>query len=135
MLHLIFLTVFASLLWAISGDQGLAQDVPVSTAVVQADRIQPWSKNPRYWQYKGQPVMLLGGSQDDNLFQIPNLKEHLDEIRAAGGNYIRNTMSARLDFGFEVAEFKQLPNGKYGLDQCFVGPSCREFAEQRVQAA
>jgi len=117
MLHLICLSVFVSLLWTISGEHSLAQDDPVSRAVVQADRIQPWSKNPRYWQYKGQPVMLLGGSQDDNLFQIPNLKEHLDEIHAVGGNYIRNTMSARLDFGFEVAEFKQLPNGKYDLDQ------------------
>lgn len=26
-----------------------------------ANRIQPWSKNPRYWQYKGRPVLLLGG--------------------------------------------------------------------------
>lgn len=84
---------------------------------MQADHIQPWPKNPRYWQYKGQPVMLLGGSQDDSLFQIPNLKEHLDEIRAAGGNYIRNTMSARPDFGFEVQEFKKLPSGKYDLEQ------------------
>ena len=27
-----------------------------------ADRIQPYSKNPTYWQYQGQPVLLLGGS-------------------------------------------------------------------------
>jgi len=32
----------------------------------------------------GQPVLLLGGSKDDNLFQVPDLKEHLDEIRTAG---------------------------------------------------
>lgn len=82
-----------------------------------ADRIQPYKRNAFYWQYKGRPVMLLGGSKDDNLFQIPDLKEHLDEIHAVGGNYIRNTMSARPDFGFEVQEFKKLRDGKYDLDQ------------------
>lgn len=82
-----------------------------------ANRIQPWSKNPRYWQYKGQPLLLLGGSKDDNLFQIPDLEQHLDEIKVAGGNYIRNTMSDRKDKGFEVYPFKQQPDGKYDLQQ------------------
>ena len=54
----------------------------------ETNRIQPWIKNPRYWQYQGRPTLLLGGSKDDNLFQIPDLKAHLDAIRAAGGNYI-----------------------------------------------
>jgi hypothetical protein len=83
----------------------------------ELNRIQPWSKNPRYWQYRGRPVLLLGGSKDDNLFQIPDLREHLDALRAAGGNYIRNTMSDRKDKGFEVYPFKQLSGGKYDLEQ------------------
>jgi len=33
-------------------------------------RIKPWGANPRYWQYKGRPVLLLGGSREDNLFQM-----------------------------------------------------------------
>lgn len=82
-----------------------------------ADRIQPWPANPRYWQFKGRPVLLLGGSKDDNLFQIPDLAAHLDDIRAAGGNYIRNTMSDRPDQGFEVYPFKQMPDGKFDLSQ------------------
>jgi hypothetical protein len=43
----------------------------VSTAAHadNADRIQPYAKNPFYWQHKGQPVLLLGGTDDDNLFQ------------------------------------------------------------------
>ena len=86
-------------------------------AAEDADRIQPWSKNPRYWQYKGQPVLLLGGSKDDSLFQIPDLKEHLDAMVRAGANYIRNTMSDRHDKGFERYPFRQLPGGKYDLDQ------------------
>lgn len=80
-----------------------------------AGRIRPWDKNPRYWQYKGRPVLLLGGSVDDNLFQIPDLREHLDAIRAAGGNYVRNTMSDRKDLGHEVYPFKALPDGRYDL--------------------
>ncbi len=81
------------------------------------NRIQPWTENPGYWQFKGQPILLLGGSKDDNLFQVPELEEHLDRIRAAGGNYIRNTMSDRKDQGFEVYPFKQLAGGKYDLEQ------------------
>ena len=86
-------------------------------AADNSGRIQPWSKNPRYWQYKGQSVLLLGGSKDDNLFQIPDLKDHLDEMKAVGANYIRNTMSDRHDKGFEVYPFKQLADGKYDLEQ------------------
>lgn len=89
----------------------LAPEVP------DAERIRPYAANPWYWQYKGQPVLLLGGSKDDNLFQIPDLREHLDEMAAAGANYIRNTMSDRPDKGFEIYPFKRLPDGRYDLDQ------------------
>ncbi|NQT89488.1 hypothetical protein HQ560_22150 [bacterium] len=80
-------------------------------------RIRPWTKNPRYWQYKGEPVLLLGGSKDDSLFQIPDLEEHLDLLAKVGGNVIRNTMSDRRDHDFEVYPFKELPSGKYDLEQ------------------
>lgn len=80
-------------------------------------RIRPYEADPRYWQYQGKPVLLLGGSEDDNLFQLPHLREHLDAIRAAGGNYIRNTMSDRKDRGFEVYPFRQLDDGRYDLDE------------------
>lgn len=83
----------------------------------KADRIQPYQENSYYWQYKGEPVILLGGTKDDNIFQIPNLKEHLEELTEAGGNYIRNTMSDRRDKGFEAYPFKKLDNGIFDLDQ------------------
>ncbi len=81
------------------------------------DNLRPWSKDARYWQYKGQPVLLLGGSKDDSLFQIPNLKNHLDEMARVGANYIRNTMSDRPDHDFEVYPFKRLSDGMYNLNQ------------------
>ncbi len=81
--------------------------------------IEPWSENGWYWSYQGKPVLLIGGSDDDNLFQWPEaeLKAHLDKLAEAGGNVIRNTMSDRKDKGFEVYPFLQLQNGKYDLDQ------------------
>lgn len=88
-----------------------------SAADAEDSRIRPYEKNPFYWQYKGRPVLLLGGSDDDNLFQWPQLEKHLDAMREAGANYIRNTMSDRRDKGFEVYPFKQLPDGKYDLRQ------------------
>ncbi|MEZ4636876.1 MAG: hypothetical protein R2856_18295 [Caldilineaceae bacterium] len=59
------------------------------------DAIRPYAENPFYWQYKGKPVLLLGGSVEDNLFQIPNLADHLDLLKSVGGNYVRCTMSSR----------------------------------------
>jgi hypothetical protein len=72
-------------------------------------RIQPYSENPRYWQYRGKPVLLLGGTKDDNLFQVSDLKEHLDLLAACRGNYIRSTMSARDDGN--VQPFQRLDSG------------------------
>ncbi|MEN8115985.1 MAG: putative collagen-binding domain-containing protein [Bacteroidota bacterium] len=83
------------------------------------NRIQPWDENPWYWQYKGKPVMLLGASGDDNLFQWPAeiLIPHLDSMKSVGANYVRCTMSDRQDKGFELYPFVKLENGKYNLEQ------------------
>lgn len=76
--------------------------------------IKPWKENPQYWQYKGKPVLLLGATDNDNLFQNENIESHLDSLKAFGGNYIRNTMSDR-DQGDEKA-FLRTPDGKYDLN-------------------
>ncbi len=81
-----------------------------------AARIQPYAENPRFWQVRGQPVLLLGGTDDDNLFQWTGrrLTDQLDLLVASGGNYIRNTMSAR-DSG-NVQPFRRREGGGYDLD-------------------
>ena len=86
-------------------------------AVDQA--IQPWTENHWYWQYKGEPVMLLGASSDDNLFQWPAemLVPHLDSMKSVGANYVRNTMSDRVDRGIELYPHRLLENGMYDLNQ------------------
>ena len=81
----------------------------------EAARIQPHSGNPRYWQYRAEPLVLLGGSVKDNLFQIPDLEAHLDLLVSVGGNYIRNTMSDRSDQGFEIVAFGQGADRRYDL--------------------
>lgn len=81
-----------------------------------ADRIRPYAENPYYWQYGGKPLLLLGGSDDDNLFQWTGsrLTEHLDLLKSVGGNYVRCTMSSR-DEG-NVWPFARV-DGEYNLDQ------------------
>jgi hypothetical protein len=59
-----------------------------------AQEIQVSEQYPTYLAYKGKPVLLLGGTVDDNLFQIEGLEQHLDLLVASGGNYVRNTMSS-----------------------------------------
>lgn len=75
--------------------------------------IRPSAEYPRYWEYKGKPILLLGGSKEDNLFQIPDLEQHLDLLVASGGNYVRNTLSSR-DPG-NVWPFAKTNDGLYDL--------------------
>lgn len=83
-------------------------------AAFAAEAIDIYPENPRYWAYKGDPVLLIGGSVEDNLFQIPDLAAHLDLLASVGGNYVRNTMSSR-DPG-NVWPFKKVGE-RYGLEQ------------------
>lgn len=60
------------------------------------ERIRPYKENPFYWEYDGKPVLLLGGSDEDNLFNNPDLMmRNLDALKKCGGNYIRGTLSCR----------------------------------------
>ncbi|MEA3462563.1 MAG: hypothetical protein U9R49_11830 [Bacteroidota bacterium] len=71
---------------------------------------------PQYWEYNGEPVLLLGGSDEDNLFQLPRLEEQLDLLASVGGNYVRNTMSSR-DSGNVWAFHIDLESGLYDLNK------------------
>lgn len=79
--------------------------------------IRPYTDNPWYWEYHGEPILLKGGSDDDNLFQWTGktLTDHLDLLASVGGNYVRNTMSNR--DRENVSAFKQIEDGVYNLDQ------------------
>jgi len=68
-----------------------------------------------YFTYDSTPTLLLGGSIEDNLFQIPDVKKELDKLAAAGGNYVRCTMSAR-DEG-NVQAFARTGDGEYDLTE------------------
>lgn len=87
--------------------------------VAQDSTLHPWPENAFYWSYHDKPMLLLGGSDDDNLFQWPEkiLIPHLNRLKKAGGNFIRNTMSDRKDKGFEVYPFQKQENGLYDLNK------------------
>ncbi len=110
MKHKFTLPLFGMILILILGQAATAQSPSERDAMM----IQMYQKNPMYWQYKGEPVLLLGGSVQDNLFQIENLKEHLDLLVSVGGNYVRSTMSAR-DPGNDKPFV--MSNGLYDLDE------------------
>jgi hypothetical protein len=105
---------------------GYRPNLPILTAMAlclcgscmagrNVDCIKPYQKNSRYWQYKGKPVLLLGGSKTDHIFLLDDLKPHLDEIAASGGNYVRNTMSQRE--GLDLKPHRRLSSGKFDLNQ------------------
>lgn len=75
--------------------------------------IQPYKGNPSYWQYEKRPVLLLGGTDDDNIFQMNHFHSHLDSLTMIHGNYIRCTMSDR-DTG-DLRAFHKQNDGTYNL--------------------
>lgn len=96
-----------------------------SVSLVRGAGIEIYPQNRAYWQYQGRPVMLLGGTDDDALFQWAGdmrlLRHQLDLLKASGGNYVRCTMSARkpdsLTCPPRVAPYTKLENGKFDLDR------------------
>ncbi len=92
-----------------------AQDKDAKRHKQNADCIKPYKDNSRYWQYKGEPVLLLGGSKTDHIFLLEDLEEHLDEMVSVGGNYVRNTISQREEL--DLKAHKRLANGKFDLRQ------------------
>lgn len=78
-------------------------------------QLEPWSENPRYWQHKGEPLLLLGGSKTDHIFLADSLERHLDEIKGTGGNYVRNTMSQRESLDSKPYLLKE--DGTFDLDE------------------
>ncbi|MEO9894492.1 hypothetical protein [Aurantibacter sp.] len=81
----------------------------------QKGQLQPWSENVRYWEYKGEPVLLLGGSKTDHLFLADDLLEHLNEIKKVGGNFVRNTMSQRE--GLDLKPYALIKDSIFDLNQ------------------
>ncbi|MBN1154227.1 hypothetical protein JXB12_04830 [candidate division KSB1 bacterium] len=79
-------------------------------------RISIYKENPNYFYYKDKPLLLLGGSDEDNLFNYPELmKKNIQILHQVGGNYLRCTMSSR-DEG-NVKAFLKNNDGKYDLNE------------------
>lgn len=72
------------------------------------------SESGRYWTYDGEPTILLGGSDEDNLFQHPDVEGQVTTLAENGGNYVRNTLSSREEFA--VWPFATVDDGRYDLD-------------------
>jgi Family of unknown function (DUF6298) len=86
--------------------------------------IRPHDENPFYWEYHGEPLLLLGASVVDNLHHWHDLEAHLDELHAAEVNYLRISLSmgTRAAHGGDDRPlphdqpFLKLPSGRYDLD-------------------
>lgn len=109
---------FFSILWLLPLVLLLAcgyEKSPRETSDMKVSGLEIYADNPAYWSYNGQPTLLIGGSQEDNLFQLSSLEKHLDAIAASGGNYIRNTLSSR--DSTDLWAFARNDAGRYDLEQ------------------
>ena len=109
---LFFLVVFLG--WYFVIKLGKKHISPNPTKAKISSPIEPSKSHPQYWNLNGEDIMLLGGSVEDNLFQINDLETQLDLLRSVGGNYVRNTMSSR-DEGNDWP-FAQNDDGLYDLN-------------------
>jgi len=85
-------------------------------------RVQPYAANPFYWQYQGEPVLLLGGSDDDDIhsWNAPELASQLDLLVANGGNFLRDvvTSSDVTNLEFPFRQITSGPNaGQFDLNE------------------
>ena len=96
----------------------VAEAISNSGSANNGGSISPYPKNPMYWQYKGEPILLLGGSSNDNIFQqaFIGLDEELDKLASHGGNYIRCTMSSR-DPGDALPFYRDEETGLFDLEK------------------
>ncbi|MBU1822901.1 MAG: hypothetical protein KKG00_15545 [Bacteroidetes bacterium] len=100
--------VRVALLWSVIG---------VATTL-RAQDVIPYPKNPHYWQYKGQPVMLLGANKTDSPYLLPNQEAYYDSLARLGGNYTRYVVKQRLDPNLtQIFPFKKREDDKYDLNQ------------------
>ncbi len=84
-------------------------------AQLEQKGIHPGKDHKQFWTYNGEEVLLLGASDDDNLFQMKDVANHLELLKENGGNYVRNTMSSR-DTG-NVWPFQMMEDGLYNLNE------------------
>ena len=108
-----FIVIFAAWYGVIKLGQNKIEPNKPAVQVKISSPIRPSTIFPQYWNMNGQEIMLLGGSAEDNLFQIDSLENHLDLLIASGGNYVRNTMSSR-DVGNDWP-FAKNEDGVYDL--------------------
>ena len=107
-LHLIALLLFIHGCTKISEPEGIDLIPPVEEKPKSRVEIKISSENPGYWEYKDEPILLIGASEEDNLYQYPadgrlhlyyddqmTLIEHLDILQEIGGNYVRGSLSSR----------------------------------------
>ncbi|MDS0300267.1 hypothetical protein NDI76_16090 [Halogeometricum sp. S1BR25-6] len=81
------------------------------------DPITVSEENPWYFEYRGEPILLVGGFEEDNPFQWTEaeLTDALDRLEASGGNFLRNVLSYR-DEG-NVPPFATVEDGTYDLEE------------------
>ena len=82
-------------------------------------KIQPSTEHPGYWQWEdGETVLLLGGADNDNLFQAHNYEQQLNAIQEIGGNFVRCELHNRYDSDLPALRLDSV-SGAYRLNDAY----------------
>ena len=80
-------------------------------------RIKPYLKNQAFWQYQGQPVMLLGANATDSPYLLEDQEAYYDELSDLGGNFTRYNVKQRFGAGLvPKLPHRKLPDGQFDLE-------------------
>lgn len=107
------LILFLLLLACVDSSNTSQNEKEISKPEVSGIKIN--SENPFYFTFNDSSVLLLGASNEDNLFQVELFSAQLELLKSYGGNYVRCTMSSR-DFG-NPWPHEQQANSLYDLTQ------------------
>ncbi len=93
--------------------------IATPTAGANGGAIQPWPENPRYWEFQGEPTLLLGGFEtaSPHAWEPERFIEQLDVLVESGGNYLRCITYARDHWHPDLpTPWRQLDDGRFDLD-------------------
>lgn len=107
----------------------------ISTPCAYSESLKPYSDNNFYWEYKGKPILLLGGFHGaHNVFLDADVTEsrsepfselvrQMDELKQVGGNVMRCVFNPGKGHNYGYPAWEEVGRGKFDAAQFTSGPN------------
>ena len=110
-------------------DSGQEPTIKDKKSKEKTQGIKPWTENKFYWEYKGKPILLLGGfNHGHNPFidgstldtipveDITTITRQINEMVSSGGNVLRCVLDPGSAVKDGIDSYRRVNNGKFDLN-------------------